>query len=141
MSRTVAHTAPSNRVLAAMAIAATILLLAMGALCALSAGMGGLHATRDEAELLFIFALACQAGSAAGFGCGAQDIATRYSSLIYGATSVFAVVAGASGQYLTGYLLDANGRDFTPMFALVVMVELAGLAAFNAWWDSERIFD
>ena len=103
--------------------------------------MGGLHATRDEAELLFIFALACQASSAAGFGCGAQDIATRYSSLIYGVTSALAVVAGASGQYFTGWCLDQTGRDFAPVFALVVAVELVGLIAWNRWWSSERTFD
>ena len=64
-----------------------------------------------------------------------------YASLIYGATSVFAVLAGASGQYLTGYLLEANGRDFSPMFLITALVELAGFAAWNAWWSSEREFD
>jgi ACS family sodium-dependent inorganic phosphate cotransporter len=116
-------------------------MLAMTVLCALSAGAGGLHATRDEAEFLFIFALACQAGAAAGFGCGAQDIATRYSSLIYGVTSATAVVAGALGQYLTGVCLEATGRDFAPIFGLVAAVELAGLVAWNCWWSSERIFE
>jgi hypothetical protein len=74
-------------------------------------------------------------------GCGAQDISTRLSSLIYGGTSVLAVLAGASGQYFTGWLLEQNGRDFTPMFALVVAAELAGLIAWNKWWSSERTFD
>ena len=86
-----------------------------------------------------IVAVGCQAGSSAGYGCGAQDISTRLSSLIYGGTSVFAVLAGASGQYFTGWLLEQNGRDFTPMFALVVLVELAGLVAWNLWWDSEKV--
>ena len=54
---------------------------------------------------------------------------------------MLAVIAGASGQYFTGWLLEQNGRDFTPMFALVVVIELAGLVAWNAWWDSERIFE
>jgi len=116
-------------------------MLAMACLCLLSAGVGGLQLDGNEAEALFVLAVACQACYAAGYGCGAQDISTRYSSLIYGSTSVFAVLAGASGQYLTGWLLDANGRDFTPMFALVVLIEAAGLAAWNAWWSSERIFD
>ncbi|EOD18482.1 hypothetical protein EMIHUDRAFT_61619 [Emiliania huxleyi CCMP1516] len=115
--------------------------LAMLALCLLSAGAGGLQLERDEAEALFVVAVGCQAGSAAGYGCGAQDISTRLSSLIYGGTSVFAVIAGASGQYFTGWLLEQNGRDFTPMFALVVAVELAGLVAWNRWWDSERVFE
>lgn len=116
-------------------------MVAMGILCALSTGMGGLQLDRDEAEALFILGVGCQACSAAGYGCGAQDIATRFSSLIYGATSVLAVLAGATGQYLTGYLLEQNGRDFAPIFGAVVAVELAGLVAWNAWWDSEKQFD
>ena len=97
--------------------------------------------TRDEAEGLFVVAVGCQAFTAAGYGCGAQDIATRFSSLLYGATSVLAVIAGAAGQSFTGWLLDVNGRDFTPMFALVVLIELAGIVAWNRWWSSERQFD
>ena len=114
-------------------------MLCMLCLCLLSAGVGGLELSRDEAEALFVVAVGCQAGSSAGYGCGAQDISTRLSSLIYGGTSVFAVLAGASGQYFTGWLLEQNGRDFTPMFALVVLVELAGLVAWNLWWDSEKV--
>lgn len=116
-------------------------MLAMAALCTISAGVGGGVLDRDSAEALFIVAVGCQSFSAAGYGCGAQDIATKYSSLIYGATSVLAVIAGASGQYFTGWLLDQTGRDFTPMFALVVIVELAGLIAWNSWWSSERTFE
>jgi MFS family permease len=54
---------------------------------------------------------------------------------------VFAVIAGASGQYFTGWLLDHYGRDFTPIFVLVVLIEAAGLVAWNRWWCSDRIFD
>jgi len=116
-------------------------LIAMLALTLLSAGVGGLQLDRDEAEGLFVIAVALSAFASAGYGCGAQDISTRLASLLYGATSVFAVIAGASGQYLTGYLLEANGRDFTPIFALVVIVEALGLVAWNRWWSSERAFD
>merc|ERR1719353_1311832 len=108
----------------------------MAALCAISAGVGGLQVDRDEAEALFVVALGCQAFGCAGYGVGAQDISSKFSSLIYGATSVFAVLAGAGGQYLTGALLEANGRDFTPLFGLVVVVEILGLIAWNRWWCS-----
>lgn len=50
-------------------------------------------------------------------------------------------MTGAAGQYFTGWLLETNGRDFTPMFALVVAIELAGLVAWNLWWSSERVFE
>ena len=49
-------------------------------------------------KVLFVTAIGLASGSAAGFGCGAQDISTRFSSLIYGASSVFAVVAGTSSM-------------------------------------------
>ena len=63
---------------------------------------GGNHLYSEAATLcmkvLFVTAIGLASGSAAGFGCGAQDISTRFSSLIYGASSVFAVVAGTSSM-------------------------------------------
>jgi len=116
-------------------------MMAMVALTLL--GTGAVDATLDQqlAERLFIGALAAQAFSAAGFGCAAQDISRRYSSLIYGGTSAISVVVGAAGQYLTGAVLEQSGRDFTLMFAATALVELAGVVAWTRWWRSERIFD
>ncbi len=115
--------------------------LCMVVLACLEEGVGGLQLSRDEAEALFVFAVGSSSFSAAGYGCAAQDISKRLSSLIYGASSVFAVVAGASGQWLTGQLLETNGRDFSPVFLGAAAVELAGLVGFWLWWDSEREFD
>ena len=114
----------------------------MLALCALGSGaVSGLPLDRPAAEALFVLGVACQSFCAAGFGCGAQDISMRYSSLIYGATSVVAVACGAAGQVFTGWLLEANGRDFLPMFGLTAAVQLAGLAVFLTCWDSRRAFE
>lgn len=110
-------------------------------LAVLGSGGGGMPFEREQAEALFVIGIGCQAFSAAGWGCAAQDISTRYASLLYGATSIFAVVTGASGQYFTGWLLEQTSRDFTIMFALTSAVELMGLCAFWAWWDSERVFE
>lgn len=114
---------------------------AMLALSALGSGVGGVQLERPAAESLFVFGVACQSFCAAGFGCGAQDISSRYSSLIYGATSVVAVACGAAGQVFTGWLLEANGRDFGPMFAVTALVQLAGLAVWLSCWESERAFE
>lgn len=111
------------------------------ALAVLGSGVTGAQLDQDQAELLFMIGVGTQAFSAAGWGCGIQDISTRYASLVYGSTTVFAVAAGASGQYFTGWLLEQTGRDFTLMFAITAAVELAGLCAFWAWWDSERAFE
>lgn len=116
--------------------------VAMLILAALGEGLvPGVELTRDAAEVLFVTAIGLASCSAAGFGCGAQDISTRFSSLIYGASSVFAVVAGASAQYFTGVLLEANGRDFNPIFLVTSGVEVLGVLAFCSWWSSERQFD
>eukprot|EP00316_Scyphosphaera_apsteinii_P012148 CAMPEP_0119336454 /NCGR_PEP_ID=MMETSP1333-20130426/91882_1 /TAXON_ID=418940 /ORGANISM="Scyphosphaera apsteinii, Strain RCC1455" /LENGTH=419 /DNA_ID=CAMNT_0007347263 /DNA_START=308 /DNA_END=1567 /DNA_ORIENTATION=- len=116
--------------------------VAMLALCCLTSGaIPGLTPERSQVESLFIFAIACQACSAAGYGCAAQDISTRLAALIYGGTSVFAVAFGAMGQFFTGWLLEVNGRDFTPMFALTAFVELLGLITFCKWWSSEVEFE
>lgn len=115
--------------------------LAMLALFALGEGVGGTSLTRDVAEGLFVLSIGGAAASGAGFGCGAQDISTRLSSLIYGGSSVVGVVAGASSQYLTGWLLEQNGRDFSPLFGIMTGVELLGLVLFCMWWSSEPAFE
>ena len=48
---------------------------------------------------------------------------------------------GASAQYFTGVLLEANGRDFNPIFLATSGVEVLGVLAFCSWWSSERQFD
>ena len=114
---------------------------AMAALALLGEGVGGLSLDRQAAENLFVLGIFSQAFCAAGYGVGAQDISKRYASLVYGASSAVSVVAGALGQYFTGWLLQANGRDFSPMFALTAGIEVLGLLAFVSWWDSERVFE
>ena len=80
------------------------------AICCTLLALGGSSIAEERAEVLFVVALSLQSCSAAGFGCATQDISSKYASLIYGATSALAVVAGASGQYITGAILDANGE-------------------------------
>ena len=80
------------------------------AMCLILLALGGSSIAEERAEVLFVVALSLQSCSAAGFGCATQDISSKYASLIYGATSALAVVAGASGQYITGAILDANGE-------------------------------
>ena len=109
---------------------------AMLALAALGADAGA-----PAAEALFVFGLGSAAFSAAGFGCAAQDIATSYASLIYGASSAVSVVVAAGGQYLTGVLLERTDGDDEAEEGDEVAVELAGLAAFCAWWSSEPEFE
>ena len=64
--------------------------------------------SQPTAEALLVCAVATHACSCAGHGVGIQDISKRDASLVYGVTTIAAVVAGASGQYLTGAALDAT---------------------------------
>lgn len=93
------------------------------------------------AETIFILMAGCQSVSSAGFGCAAQDISRRLASLIYGGTSAVAVIAGAGGQYITGAVLEATNRDFTPLFTATAGVEAAGLLVWLLFWDSKRVFE
>jgi MFS family permease len=97
--------------------------------------------SRENAEDLFILAVGCQSFSAAGFGCAAQDASKQYAGVIYGASSAAAVAAGALSQASTGWLLEANGRDFEPIFLLTALILSGGCAAFWAKWSSEGDFD
>ena len=98
--------------------------------------------SQPVAEALLICAVATHACSCAGHGVGIQDISKRDASLVYGVTTIAAVIAGASGQYLTGAALDATNNDFAPVLLTISAVQLAGLAAWWTWWDSsERVFE
>ena len=50
-------------------------------------------------------------------------------------------MAGAASQYITGAVLDANGRDFLPVFLLAAALQLVGLAVHVRFWESERLFE
>jgi len=101
-----------------------------------------MHPTQPVAEALFCGCTALGAFSAAGFGCSSQDIAgSKYSGLIYGATSAPALLVGAAGVQLVGILLDITDKDFTLMFQLTAAVDVAGALAYFAWWDSKRLFE
>jgi hypothetical protein len=117
--------------------------------CALLAAGGGPpeaggHMPLASAQALFVGAVSTSSFLAAGHACGAQDISRRYSSLIYGVTSAFAVVAGAGAQYLTGALLSSSASSsdgFAQILQLVVLAELTGGALFAVWWRSDRQFE
>ena len=50
-------------------------------------------------------------------------------------------MTGAASRYVTGYLLDTNGRDFIPVFLIAAAIQLFGAVGFTLWWSSERRFE
>lgn len=102
---------------------------------------GGPSLDYASCQAIFVGALALHAFNIAGYGVGVQDISRKSASLISGVTAGIGVMTGAASQYITGALLDANGRDFVPVFLLAAAVQLFGAVGFTLWWDSERRFE
>lgn len=69
--------------------------------------MGPIHSS----EAIFIGALGLHAFGVAGYSVGVQDLSQRSASLISGTTVGIGIMSGAASQYITGALLDSNGRD------------------------------
>ena len=109
------------------------------ALAALAAG--GDAIPYEGAQAIFAGGLAAHAFIATSYESGVQDISRRSASLIVGVVGGVGIMSGAASQYITGAILDANGRDFVPVFAIAAAVQVAGTAAFVGWWDSERRFE
>ena len=102
---------------------------------------GGAALDYPTCQAIFVGALGLHSFNIAGYGVGVQDISRKSASLISGVTAGIGVMTGAASQYITGSLLDANGRDFVPVFIIAAAVQLVGAAGFTLWWDSERRFE
>lgn len=124
------------QLVAALGPAACLLALALSA-----GGAEGGALPLEGAQALFVLAVGATNFLAAGYGCAAQDIATRHAALLYGGTSALAALAGAGGQYLTGVVLESTGNEWAPLFALTAAVEVAGGLVFALWWRSDRLFE
>ena len=82
------------------------------ALLALASGADAM--SYETAEALFIGGLGLHACHVVGYAVGVQDISKKSASLISGAAAGLGVMCGAASQYITGAILDANGRDCVP---------------------------
>lgn len=103
--------------------------------------VGGSSLSYETSEAIFIGALGLHAFNIAGYGVGVQDISQKSASLISGVTAGIGVMSGAASQYITGALLDSNGRDFLPVFYIAAAIQVFGAVAFTTLWDSERRFE
>ncbi|CAM9204440.1 unnamed protein product [Heterosigma akashiwo] len=94
----------------------------------------------EQAIVLFTLAGGLGAFSSSGHASGTQDLARKYTGLIYGATSALSVLAGTASTYTTGYLLDITGQ-FSIIFELSAAVYTFGALFFLLNFQSRRIFD
>eukprot|EP01041_Mallomonas_annulata_P011426 gene11426-23898_t len=96
----------------------------------------------SQAEIIFILSCGIQSVSAAGFGSSVQDIckSSKYTSIIYGITSVPAVLLGSTGVYLTGVIMEKyNNWDI--VFGMTAVVYMFGAVFYSLTYRADKIFE
>lgn len=98
--------------------------------------------TSGQAETLLTFIVGVQSLSVVGFGSSVQDvcISPKYTSVLYGLTSVPAVMFGSFGVYLTGYILDNYHDDWNAVFQTTAVIYFLGAVFYSAFYKSEKLF-
>jgi MFS transporter, ACS family, solute carrier family 17 (sodium-dependent inorganic phosphate cotransporter), other len=98
--------------------------------------------TAESASVYFVTATASAAICVAGFGSSIQDIckSSKLAPILYGITSVPAVLMGSSGVYLTGLLLDSF-HNWNIVFQAVSLVYLLGALYYATNYTAEKSFD
>lgn len=98
--------------------------------------------TANAAVSYFIVATASAAACVAGFGSSIQDICKtpRLTAILYGFTSVPAVLLGSFGVFITGVLVDAF-HDWKIIFTGVATVYCLGAIFYSLNYKAEKLFD
>ena len=98
--------------------------------------------TSSQAEVLFTVACGMQSVSVAGFGSSTQDIcrSSKYTSIIYGLTSVPAVLLGSGSVYLAGVVLDVF-NDWNVIFGATSVVYCLGAVYYTLFYKADKLFD
>jgi MFS transporter, ACS family, solute carrier family 17 (sodium-dependent inorganic phosphate cotransporter), other len=94
------------------------------------------------AQSLLTGTVGLQAFNSAGYGAANQEKAgEKWTGLLYGITSLPAVMLGTFGVYLTGQILDFTNQDWSYVFGLNALMNVLGATAFVALYDSKKEFD
>jgi len=111
----------------------------MACMLALASLSSADHGSPQAASALFVLAVALAGASTAGFGTSLQDLSSRFSGTLYGVVSVVSSIAGATGVYVTGEVLEHTG-SWATVFALIAAVYALGGSAFTAVYDATPLF-
>ncbi|CAM9445363.1 unnamed protein product, partial [Choristocarpus tenellus] len=106
------------------------------ALCMLV--LAGRPETSSVASNIFTLAVALGSCSSAGFASSVQDLQSKYTSVIYGMTSVASGVVGSAGTYLTGVVLDTTD-SWAIVFQTTAVVYLLGAVWYTSSYEAERL--
>jgi len=90
----------------------------------------------------FTVALGFNGCSAVGFNAASQDMARKFSSVVYGLGNAAGCFGGSLGVFLTGAALDAHPEGgFELVFRVAACVYLVGGAAFFLTYRGDREFE
>lgn len=94
------------------------------------------------ASTYFIIATASAAVCVAGFGSSIQDIckSPKLTPILYGITSIPAVLMGSFGVYLTGLILD-NFHDWNIIFRGVAFIYCVGALYYSTNYEAKKTFE
>ncbi|KAL6765531.1 major facilitator superfamily domain-containing protein [Haematococcus lacustris] len=93
-----------------------------------------------EAVTLLTLAMGLLGFQAAGFAANHQDIASRYASVLFGATNAAASLAGSIGVYAVGVVLDRTS-SWPLVLAIVACLNFAAALCFATLATSEPLFE
>ena len=95
-----------------------------------------------QAQLLLTTSTALQAFNAGGYGPACQEKAgKKWGGFLYSITSLPGVMFGTLGVYITGRILDANGKQWDDVFALNSLVFAFGALWFIFFYNGKRELD
>lgn len=111
------------------------------ALCLLGLSASG-AANQYDALFWFTAALGLNGCSVVGFNAAPQDMARKFTAVVYGLGNAAGCIGGSLGVFLTGTALDANpDGGFNMVFRAAACIYLLGGAAFFATYRGEQEFE
>ena len=94
------------------------------------------------AQSLLMCIIGLQAFNSAGYGPAPQEKAgIKWSGLLYSVSSLPCVIFGALGVYVTGQILEQRNQDWSLVFSLNALVDVAGATGFLLLYNATKEFD
>ena len=94
------------------------------------------------AQSLLTGTIGLQAFNTAGYGPATQEKAgAKWSGLLYSVSSLPSVMFGALGVYTTGQILEQTHQDWSLVFSIQALVDVAGAMGFLMLYNATKEFD
>jgi len=91
-------------------------------------------------QALFIMSLniGLQAFATSSIGLNSQDLSPKHAGALHGLINSVAAVAGVTGVYLTGYILETTGHWFS-VYAVTAAISFIGFLSFQLLGSGEKL--